>query len=166
MKDKDGMIERFIELRKKFGPTQAKFGQLMGVSDVTVSLIESGKITINEKHIKLVCGIFGVNEDWFKTGKLPKYNEAVPGETEFLEIFRKLSPKNRKLILKIMAAALEEQKEEATEAPQNAPGSATRPPEAPQEAKTAQDRDTETAKNQPPETEKGERRADTSEKPV
>jgi transcriptional regulator with XRE-family HTH domain len=132
MEDKDGTIERFIELRKKFGPTQAKFGKLIGVSDVTISRIESGQIIINEKHIKLVCGIFGVNEDWFRTGKLPKYNEAIPGETEFLEIFRKLSPKNRKLILKIMAATLEEQKEEATEISQNAPGGATRPPEASQ----------------------------------
>jgi transcriptional regulator with XRE-family HTH domain len=82
MEDTEGLIRRFIELRKNNGPTQAKFGNLLGVSDVTISRIESGQIVINEKHIKLVCGALGVNEAWLKTGKGPVFAEEVPGQKQ------------------------------------------------------------------------------------
>jgi transcriptional regulator with XRE-family HTH domain len=139
-------IGRFIELRKKYGPTQGKFGEMLGISDVSVSKIESGKITLNEKHVKLVCGTLGINETWFKEGKGPMLSEEIPGQKKLLEAFRKLSPAGRKAAIKLIEALLESEIDRAFEEgvrgqgvarekkpPKQAPGGTTPPPEAPQE---------------------------------
>jgi repressor LexA len=104
---KNSMISRFIELRKKYGPTQAKFGKLLGFSDGSISLIESGKIAISEKHIKHICASFRINEVWFRTGEGTMLEEEVPGTKELLDTFRKLSPEGRKLSIKIIDDLLE-----------------------------------------------------------
>jgi transcriptional regulator with XRE-family HTH domain len=152
----DALIGRFIDLRKKYGPTQGKFGEMLGLSDGSVSRLESGQIAMTEKHIKLVCGALGINEAWFREGKGPMLTEEAPGEQQLLAAFRSMSPEGRRLALKLIEDLLESEREQqkGADAFQNAPGGATQPPEAPQEAKPASD------------TEKGESRADTSEKPV
>jgi transcriptional regulator with XRE-family HTH domain len=130
------LIRRFIELRKKRGLTQGKFGELIGVSDVTISKIESGKITLNEKHIKLICGSLGINEAWFRNGTGPMLTEEAPGERQLLEAFHKMSPEGRRLAIKLIEDLLESEQRKGADASQNVPGDTTRPPEAPQEAKT------------------------------
>jgi transcriptional regulator with XRE-family HTH domain len=145
MEDTEGLIRRFIELRKKHGPTQAKFGQMIGVSDVTVSLIESGKIKINDKHIKLVCGTLGINETWLKTGEGSMFTEEIPGQKQLLEAFRHLSPDGRKAAIKVVEALLNSELEKTFDdgyragmrgiPKENTPGGMTRPPEAPGGAK-------------------------------
>ncbi len=71
----EDIINRFVHLRKQFGPTQAKFGKKLGISDVAVSQIELGKTKINEKHIKLLCGILKVRENWLRYGEEPLFEE-------------------------------------------------------------------------------------------
>jgi transcriptional regulator with XRE-family HTH domain len=154
MEDTQGLIRRFIELRKNNGPTQAKFGRLIGVSDVTVSRIESEQIKINEKHIKLICGTLGINETWLKTGEGSVFTEEVPGQKRLLELFRQLTPEGRKMAINVIEAIVKTQIDQAWD--EGAGIVQNESPEAPQEAKAAQNT----------ETEKGERRADTSEKPV
>jgi transcriptional regulator with XRE-family HTH domain len=134
------LIKRFIELRKNKGPTQAKFGKLLGLSDGTISLIESGQIILNEKHIKLVCGTLGVNEAWFKDGVGPIFTEEAPGEKQLLEAFRKLSPDGRKAAIKLIETLLDLELERAFDEGYRtgnrglAKEIAPPPPEAPQEA--------------------------------
>ncbi len=102
------ILNRFIELRKKYGPTQRKFGKLLGLSDGSVSRIESGTIVINEKHIKLISGTLGINEEWFKTGKGSMSIDAVPPEEkQLIEAFRKLSPQGRRLSLSFLDDLIE-----------------------------------------------------------
>jgi transcriptional regulator with XRE-family HTH domain len=148
MEEKEGLRGRFIELRKNHGPTQAKFGQKIGVSDVTISKIESGGIKINEKHIKLVCGTLGINETWLKTGEGPMLSEEVPGQEQLLKAFRQLSPDGRKAAIRLIEALLDSELERAfddgyraggvwglpRESPKQLSLSATRPPETPQES--------------------------------
>ena len=118
---KNNMVSRFIEVRKKYGPTQAKFGKLLGFSDGSISLIESGKIAINEKHIKHICASFGINEGWFRTGEGVMFAEAVPGTKELLETFRKLSPEGRKLSIKLIDSLLEAELEKGQSQTANVP---------------------------------------------
>jgi transcriptional regulator with XRE-family HTH domain len=107
------LIKRFIELRKKCGPTQAKFGMMVGLSDGSVSRLESGQITLTEKHIKLICGTLGVNEAWLKEGVGSMFSEEIPGQQQLLEAFRKLSPTGRKAAIKLIEALLDLELERA-----------------------------------------------------
>jgi transcriptional regulator with XRE-family HTH domain len=105
------IIARFIQLRKKFGPSQEKFGKLLGLSDGSISLIEAGKTTINEKHIKLISGVLGIQEEWLRTGEGPMFKEGkVPGEEDLLKIFRSLSQEGRKMVLEYAELILKNEK--------------------------------------------------------
>jgi transcriptional regulator with XRE-family HTH domain len=154
------LINRFIEIRKNHGLTQVKFGKIMGLSDGTISMIESGQRPISEKHIKLICGTLGINETWLKTGEGPVFTEEIPGQKQLLEAFKQLSPNGRKIAIKVVEALLEGEIEQAWNEGagivEPAPEGATRPPEAPQEVKTRESTDDG----------KGERRVDTSKKPI
>jgi transcriptional regulator with XRE-family HTH domain len=147
------LIGRFIELRKKYGPTQGKFGEKLGISDVSVSKIESGKITLNDKHVKLICGTLGVNEAWLREGTGPMFSEEIPGQKQLLEAFRQLSPDGRKAAIKLIEALLDSELERTFDegykagmrglaketAPKQALGDTTKPLEASQEAKPTLD---------------------------
>jgi transcriptional regulator with XRE-family HTH domain len=98
---------RVTKLRKALGLTQARFGKKLGLSDVSISLIESGKNTLTEQNIKLICLTFGVNETWLRTGDGEIFNEAVPGEQQLLDLFRNLSPPTKKMILSLARTAFE-----------------------------------------------------------
>jgi transcriptional regulator with XRE-family HTH domain len=131
------LIGRFIELRKKYGPTQMKFGKKLGLSDGTISTIEAGIRPISEKHIRLICGALGISEVWFREGTGPMLAEEAPGEKQLLDAFRSLSPEGRRLALKLIENLLESEKErqDSPDAAQNAPEDKTLPLEAPKEAK-------------------------------
>jgi transcriptional regulator with XRE-family HTH domain len=91
---------RFTELRQELGLTQDKFGEKLGMSYAAVSLIELGKTTVNEKHIKLIAGVFGVNEEWLRDGKGSMLNdEAIPGAKDLMNTYKELIDVNRKLVL-------------------------------------------------------------------
>jgi transcriptional regulator with XRE-family HTH domain len=136
------LIERFIELRKKYGPTQMKFGRLLGLSDGTISTIEAGLRPISEKHIKLICGTLGINEIWFKTGEGLIFTEEIPGQKQLLEAFRQLSPEGRKAAIKLVEALLDSELERAFDEGvrmgirglSRAPKTTISSPEAPKEA--------------------------------
>jgi len=119
MEDNEGIIKRFIELREKFGPSQTKFGKSIGLSHAGVSQIEKGTTKINEKHIKLISGVFGINEEWLRTGIGEMYKDGkVPGEDLMLEMFRALSDEGRKLVMDYINVVLKnEQKMKNTGVP-------------------------------------------------
>lgn len=173
----EAINSRIIELRNHLGLKQTKFAKKIGVTSTLINKIEAGNAKVTEANIHLICFTFKVNEEWLREGKGEMMDdEAMLSEWEkrLLAVFRRLSLEGRKLLLKLSDSLLESEEYKAeqeqawdkvlgkqaqnkppeAEVPQNAPGSATRPPEALQEAKPAQD------------TEKEERRADTSEKPV
>ena len=107
------VVNRFIELREKRLINQDEMGRLLGVSNVTISRMESGKTPISEKHIKLICGTLGVYEKWFRTGEGPVFTEEIPGQKQLLDAFRELSPEGRKMTIKLVEAMLEYEHEKA-----------------------------------------------------
>ena len=62
------MNERITILRKELGLTMDSFGQKIGVGKATISQIESGKISLTDRNVSLICKEFHVNEDWLRNG--------------------------------------------------------------------------------------------------
>jgi transcriptional regulator with XRE-family HTH domain len=163
--------ERLKQIRKELDINQGEFAKRLEITQGTYSAIENDKEILTPRNLKLICLEFGVSEDWLLngTGEMFKSKELTPDEKDLLGIYEKLEPEGRKQVRDYAAERLDLQEfrndqERAfneglqgrglrkrkqaetriSDASQNAPGGATRPPETPQEAKPA------------PDTEKGE----------
>jgi len=100
MEENEGIIVRFIQLRKSRNISQIEFGNLLGISGSAIAQMERGKTIINEKHIKLISGVLGINEEWLRSGAGDMIKGGgVPEEEVMLKMFRALSPEGRKMIL-------------------------------------------------------------------
>lgn len=60
--------ERVLDLRRKLNLTQTDFGSRIGVSQGHLTSIETGRRSVTEKTIKLICITYGVSEKWLRTG--------------------------------------------------------------------------------------------------
>ena len=92
------MYHRVRTLRKELGLNQADFARRLGLSQSTLAMLETGKRTFNEKHLKLVCSAFGVQERWLRTGEGEMF-AASPYEGEFLSLFGELRPEAQRYLL-------------------------------------------------------------------
>lgn len=63
------MNERLKEIRKHMEMNQTDFANLLGIGQSTLAMMEVSKRDISDRHIKTICAICGVNENWFRTGK-------------------------------------------------------------------------------------------------
>lgn len=78
--------ERVRELRKKLGMSQTEFGKKIALSQNHLTGIETGKRSVTDRTIKLLCAEFNVSEDWLRTGKEPMFVE-VDEEDKFSQAF-------------------------------------------------------------------------------
>lgn len=62
------MNERIRMIRDYFNMTQEAFSKSIGLGQSTLGMIEVGKREVLERHIKTICSVFNVNEEWFRTG--------------------------------------------------------------------------------------------------
>ena len=62
------MHERIKKLRKDSGLTQAEFGERIGITFSSVSLLEKGKNNPSEQTIRAICSEFHINRDWLVDG--------------------------------------------------------------------------------------------------
>lgn len=65
--------ERVRALRKSEGLTLAKFGERIGISNPSVSNIESGKTSPSKQTVLAICREFAVSEAWLRTGEGEMY---------------------------------------------------------------------------------------------
>jgi transcriptional regulator with XRE-family HTH domain len=158
------MNKRLRDIRKAIGLNQSEFAAKLGMKQGGYSQVETGENALTEQNIKLICLTFGINESWLRTGAgdmfITKDLADTPEEKELLGIFRRLSAEMREFFLdmgrKLVKTGTKQAEAPSEDASQNAPGGTTSPLEAPQEAERQESMDDG----------KGERRADTSEKPV
>jgi transcriptional regulator with XRE-family HTH domain len=104
------MKERLKRLRKSLDLTQGEFGKKIGVSDVAISYMESGRTALSKQNIRLICLTFGVREDWLEKGIGDMVDdEAQLSEEEhrLLELFRKLSPQAQNSFIEYVNEKLE-----------------------------------------------------------
>jgi len=111
MEEKEGIIARFIQIRKNRNITQIELGNLLGISGSAVAQMERGKTIINEKHIKLICGALRINEEWLRsgTGDMIKKGRTAH-DMIMLDIYCSLSLEGKKLVLDYMNYILNNEK--------------------------------------------------------
>ena len=102
------MIERLKEIRKVLGLNQKQFCQKLGITPVTYSTYETGKIKPRDSVIKAICSIYSVNETWLRTGEGDMFIDSA--ELAFFDsIVSKLSPQNQKYLLSLAETMLADQ---------------------------------------------------------
>jgi transcriptional regulator with XRE-family HTH domain len=79
------VYERLKKIREHFKKSQSEFAKSLGMGQSTLGMLEVGKRDILDRHIKTVCSIYNVSENWLRTGEgemLKDYYEE--GELEYL----------------------------------------------------------------------------------
>jgi transcriptional regulator with XRE-family HTH domain len=102
MADNEYMKERLKEFRKSLNLTQGEFGEKIGMTDASISHMESGRTALSEQNIRLICLTFGVNEEWLRYGKGDMIDDEAQlddKEKRLLVFFRQLSPKALEMLI-------------------------------------------------------------------
>ncbi len=63
------MRERLKQVRKYRNMNQKEFSAALGIAQSTIGMMEVGKREILDRHVKTICSVFNVNEEWFRYGK-------------------------------------------------------------------------------------------------
>lgn len=123
--------ERLKKLRNSLGLNQKDFARSLSLGQSTWAMIEVGKRELNDRHVKLICNIYNVNESWLRTGEGGDENmfkkdfledeytryaaEIGNGASDNIKAaiikYGRLSPENKKIIndaLKIMLESFNE----------------------------------------------------------
>ena len=105
------MYSRIKEVRKALGLSQSTFGEKLGLTQQAIASIESGKTPISDKHIKPICSIFNVSENWIKFGKGEMF-EDDDIDVRFNHLYKTLNNPNKELVNNILDMMLSQQDEE------------------------------------------------------
>lgn len=105
---------RIKEVRLSLDKSQAQFAKIISMNQSTYAYIETGKTTVRERHISLVCSNCNVNEEWLRTGEgemfLVQENKDINKKfgTELTKIILSSSDVTKKLILSLTELEQEE----------------------------------------------------------
>lgn len=83
--------ERIKLLREHLDLSQEAFGEAIGLVKSSISNIEKGTRNVTDKHIKLICNEFKVNEEWLRTGAGGPDNMFLPNDAALLMNMGKLA---------------------------------------------------------------------------
>jgi transcriptional regulator with XRE-family HTH domain len=105
--------KRIKEVRTALKMTQVRFSKAISISKGHIASIELAKRSVNDRHIKLVCATFGVNEDWMRSGKGEMFGkEAASKKYKKLQaLFQQLGPIYQDHLLKHLNLLLDLQAE-------------------------------------------------------
>ena len=76
--------DRIRELRKNLNLTQSRFGEIIGLKQNSVAVIESGRNIPSDQTIFAICREFRVNETWLRTGEGEMFVPSPEDEIEQL----------------------------------------------------------------------------------
>ncbi|MBR4382751.1 MAG: helix-turn-helix transcriptional regulator [Selenomonadaceae bacterium] len=108
------MNERIRELRKMLNMNQTDFGAKIGLSQKSVTNMETTGGTVTERNFNAICKAFNVNPDWLRDGvgeifvetrealiqSLVDEFDLKPNEAVLLKTFLELPAEHRKGVLK------------------------------------------------------------------
>lgn len=103
--------ERVRELRKELDMNQTEFGKKIALSQNHLTGIETGKRSVTDRTIKLICTEFGVSEDWLRTGKEPMLVE-IDEEDKFSQAFAAASMEEDDFIKALLIEYMDLSKED------------------------------------------------------
>ena len=109
------MRERLKKARKDLKLTQAQFAKKLGMTTTSYNYLENGKTPLQDKHIKAICAIFDINEDWLLFGG--NYNEFKNTglSREIVKLAKELTPDNQELLLGFIQTMYDKQIQEYTD---------------------------------------------------
>lgn len=107
------MYKRLKEIRASQGLNQSDFAKCLGIGQSTLAMMEVGKRDILDRHIKTICSVFNVNEEWLRTGngdmfvvnddtlleKLANEYNMTAAQKRIVATFLKMDEKKRETIL-------------------------------------------------------------------
>ena len=96
---------RVRELRYALGLSQVKFSSITALSNSYIAGIETGRITVNDRLIKLVCSSFRVNESWLRHGEGEMFLEEMTDDKRFnnlVNTVRALPPKYQHFLFEVL----------------------------------------------------------------
>jgi len=96
---------RIQEIRSTVGLSQVKFSSILALSDSYIAGIETGRIPVNERLIRLVSTSFNVNETWLRYGEGDMFLEAIPEDGRFrnlVSMVRGLPPKYQDFLFGVL----------------------------------------------------------------
>jgi transcriptional regulator with XRE-family HTH domain len=97
-----------MEVRKTLGLTQTEFGRGIKVSQAYFGNIEQKKRKINDRVIALICGSYGVNENWLRSGTGKMFDKPQDGKLErIIRNFKELDPLLQDYVIKQIDLAVE-----------------------------------------------------------
>lgn len=114
--------ERIKIARKSLNLTQIEFGNKVGISQGHLTSIESGKRTVTDKSVIVICATFGINEEWLRNGTEPMFIESDSTiisqladeydldvyEKAMISSFLKLKPEQRQFVRNWIKNAMNE----------------------------------------------------------
>lgn len=103
------MNERLYLLRLELKLTQAEFASKIGISHGTLSDMENGNTTIQERYIISICSVFKVNREWLETGKGEMFENYDPVYDEFFKIYNSLKTPLQDFLLDVAISLLDTQ---------------------------------------------------------
>lgn len=97
--EKNTVSERLKLLRKTLKLHQGDFARQIGLKQAALSMVESGRNPLNDRHIKLICATFNVSERWLRDGEGEMFNAPSPYAKELEEILDRLKPETQEYLL-------------------------------------------------------------------
>ena len=99
------MNNRIREIRHALGLSQNKFSSITALSSGYIAGVETGRIEVNERLIKLVCSSFNANEGWLRYGEGDMFLDTMPDDTRFknlVHMVKGLPPKYQDFLFEIL----------------------------------------------------------------
>lgn len=96
---------RIRKIRTTLGLSQVKFSSIIALSSGYIAGIETGRIVVNERLIKLVCSSFNANEAWLRYGEGGMFSETLPDDKRFknlVNLVRGLPPKYQDFLFNVL----------------------------------------------------------------
>lgn len=95
------MNKRLKILRTELDLNQAEFSKKLTIAQSTYAGLESGKSMLRDRHIKLICSTFNVNEEWLREGKGDMFTTNIDQQLgiDLAKIFNRGDNLTKKLIL-------------------------------------------------------------------
>lgn len=108
--------QRIKLVRQTLKLPQARFAEMISISNGYIASIELEKRPVNDRIIKLICSTFSVSGQWLKTGEGDMFIDHMTGKTDrALRVFSELRPEFQDFVLTQIDQLLELQKKTLAE---------------------------------------------------